>query len=116
MSENPNFGDRLDSWKEIASYVGRDVRTVIRWEQEGGFPVHRIPVGQRRSVFAYRHEIDEWLRASDLRDGESTDLAHTPNEEAEALLEVEAGEERTSPDSESHQPPERKAPSSSPTP
>ena len=24
--------DRLDSWKEIAAYLGRDVTTVQRWE------------------------------------------------------------------------------------
>lgn len=63
MSEIPVITDRLDSWKEIASYVGRNVRTVIRWEQGGGLPVHRIPVGQRQAVFAYRHEIDAWLQS-----------------------------------------------------
>jgi hypothetical protein len=53
---------RLDSWKEIAEYVGRDVRTAIRWERERGLPVHRVPGGRRGAVFAYRHEVDEWLR------------------------------------------------------
>ena len=62
MPEQPTATDRLDSWKEIASYVGRDVRTVIRWEQRGGLPIHRVPVGQRQAVFAYRHEIDTWLK------------------------------------------------------
>lgn len=62
MSEGAGVTDRLDSWKEIASYVGRDVRTVIRWEQQGGLPVYRIPVGQRQAVYAYRHEIDAWLK------------------------------------------------------
>jgi hypothetical protein len=33
---------RLDSWKEIASYLGRGVRTVQRWECEEGLPVHRL--------------------------------------------------------------------------
>lgn len=61
MSTNPQHGDRLDSWKEIAAYVGRDVRTVIRWEQRGGLPVYRVPVGQRQAVYAYRREIDAWL-------------------------------------------------------
>lgn len=54
--------DRLDSWKEIADYVGRDVRTAIRWERDRGLPVHRVPGGRRGAVFAYRGEIDEWLR------------------------------------------------------
>jgi Tol biopolymer transport system component len=61
MSEGAGVTDRLDSWKEIAAYVGRDVRTVIRWEQRGRLPVYRIPVGQRQAVYAFRHEIDEWM-------------------------------------------------------
>ena len=34
---------RLDSWKAIAAYLGRDMSTVIRWEKEKGLPVHRLP-------------------------------------------------------------------------
>src|ERR1700679_3188686 len=33
--------DRLDSWKEIATYLNRDVTTVQRWEKREGMPVHR---------------------------------------------------------------------------
>ncbi|MCU1257033.1 MAG: repeat-containing protein, partial [Candidatus Angelobacter sp.] len=36
-----NLVDRLDSWKEIASYLRRDVRTVQRWEKKEGLPVYR---------------------------------------------------------------------------
>jgi hypothetical protein len=53
---------RLDSWKDIASYLRRDVRTVIRWEKQKGLPVRRVPGGQRQSVFAYTAELDSWLR------------------------------------------------------
>ncbi|HLB89863.1 MAG TPA: hypothetical protein VJK29_19555, partial [Terriglobales bacterium] len=52
---------RLDSWKEIAGYLHRDVRTVIRWEKERSLPVHRLPGGKRHGVFAYPEEIDAWL-------------------------------------------------------
>lgn len=52
---------RLDSWKEIAEYLGRDVRTAMRWEQELGLPVHRVPGGLRRGVFAISEEIDAWI-------------------------------------------------------
>src|SRR4051812_15015528 len=60
---------RLDSWKEIAEYLGRDVRTAMRWE-DLGFPVHRVPGGQRPGVFAIPDEIDIWLatRENDLPD------------------------------------------------
>ncbi len=62
MPQDDPATDKLDSWKEIAAYVGRDVRTVIRWEQNGGLPIYRVPVGQRQAVYAYRHEIDEWMK------------------------------------------------------
>lgn len=63
MLQDVSDHDRLNSWKEIAAYVGRDVRTVIRWEQRAGLPVYRIPVGQRQAVHAYRSEIDAWMRS-----------------------------------------------------
>jgi len=54
----------LNSWKEVAQYVGRSERTIQRWEREFGFPVHR-PAGKlRSSVIAVAAEIDEWIRKS----------------------------------------------------
>ncbi|MGH8167353.1 MAG: TolB family protein, partial [Woeseiaceae bacterium] len=53
-------GDRLDSWKRIASYLKRDVSTVQRWERREGMPVHRHLHGKLGSVFAYRSELDDW--------------------------------------------------------
>jgi hypothetical protein len=55
---------RLDSWKDIAAYLQRDQRTAMRWEKEGGLPVHRVPGAKRHVVFAYSHEIDAWLIGS----------------------------------------------------
>lgn len=57
--------DRLDSWKEIAAYLRRDVRTVQRWEARIGLPVHRhTPERAKGSpVHAYRSELDQWLHA-----------------------------------------------------
>lgn len=55
---------RLDSWKAIADYLGRDVRTVRRWEQDRRLPVHRVPGEHRGGVFAFTEEIDQWLRQS----------------------------------------------------
>jgi Tol biopolymer transport system component len=52
---------RLDSWKEIAGYLHRDVRTAIRWEKEKALPVHRVPGGKRHVVFAYTAQIDAWM-------------------------------------------------------
>ena len=67
---------RLDSWKEIAAYLKRSVRTVQRWEREEGLTVHRRGSAPNtrnheaynkannnrtiKQVFAYRSEIDAW--------------------------------------------------------
>jgi Tol biopolymer transport system component len=61
MQEELTHGERIYSWKEIGAYLGRDARTVIRWEKEKGLPVHRVPGGQRKGVFAFRRELDAWL-------------------------------------------------------
>ena len=106
MSVTPGVTDRLDSWKEIARYVGRNVRTVIRWEQVGGFPVHRIPVGQRQGVFAYRHEIDSWLAGSNIASGESHGDVRATDGNAGSLPENEADPDYLPPD-----PPSAEAPS-----
>ncbi len=53
-------GERLDSWKEIAAYLKRDVRTVRRWEKTQNLPVHRHAYLKRGLVYAYKPEIDEW--------------------------------------------------------
>ncbi|HEX4311007.1 MAG TPA: tetratricopeptide repeat protein [Acidobacteriaceae bacterium] len=54
---------RIDSWKEIAAFFGRDERTVKRWEKERGLPVHRLP-GERGGVFAWSSELTAWLNSS----------------------------------------------------
>ena len=53
---------RLDSWKEIAAYLRRQVRTVNLWEKTEGLPVHRHLHSTRGTVYAYRSELDEWFR------------------------------------------------------
>jgi tetratricopeptide (TPR) repeat protein len=54
---------RIDSWKEIAAFFGRDERTVKRWEKERGLPVHRLP-GERGGVFAWSSELTAWLNSA----------------------------------------------------
>jgi TolB-like protein/Flp pilus assembly protein TadD len=53
--------ERLESWKEIAAYLNRDVRTVQRWEKNEGLPIHRHQHDKLASVFALRSEINIWL-------------------------------------------------------
>ncbi|HSK78309.1 MAG TPA: hypothetical protein VLQ45_17790 [Thermoanaerobaculia bacterium] len=71
MTEEPPFpppppppaeGDRrLDSWKEIAAYFDRRVRTVQRWEKSEELPVHRLHHETGSSVYAYTSELDAWV-------------------------------------------------------
>ena len=56
----------LNSWKEIAAYLGRGVRTVQRWEKIG-LPVCRVGVGTRSPVLAYTQEIDFWIQTAQGR-------------------------------------------------
>ena len=56
-----NSVDRLDSWKEIASYLRRDVRTVQRWEKKEGLPVYRHQHDKLGSVYAYKPELTAWI-------------------------------------------------------
>ena len=59
---------RLDSWKAIAVFFGKDERTVKRWEKERGLPVRRLP-GARGTVFAYTAELEQWLAGGESSPG-----------------------------------------------
>src|SRR6267142_218096 len=58
--QEASISERLDSWKEIAAYLKRDVRTLHRWEHTEGLPVHRHPHQKRGSVYAFKAELDHW--------------------------------------------------------
>jgi hypothetical protein len=69
MGAIPRIPERriLNSWKEIANYLGRGVRTVQRWESQLGLPVHR-PAGKDHSaVLAFSSELDQWLDSRPVR-------------------------------------------------
>ena len=70
-------GVRLESWKEVAAYLHRTVRTVQRWEREQGLPVHRLKHNRLASIYAYPEELDRWWEARRLV------LEATPNGEDE---------------------------------
>jgi Tol biopolymer transport system component len=60
LSPSDSLAGRLDSWKEIAAFLGRGVRTVQRWERHEGLPVHRLAHEKRGSVYAVRLEVSAW--------------------------------------------------------
>jgi eukaryotic-like serine/threonine-protein kinase len=76
LPDNPtgNVADRLDSWKAIAAYLGRDVTTVQRWEKRERLPVHRHQHDKLGSVYAFKSELDAWWqhgrRKLDTSEGE----------------------------------------------
>jgi len=85
-------GSRLDSWKEIADYLGRNVRTVTRWADERGLPIHRVPGGKRRVVFAYKDEVDAWLNSRDAN-ASSSNVSYQEAEEPETKVSTQPGSE-----------------------
>lgn len=60
---------RLDSWKEIATYLKRSVRTVRRWERQERLPVHRHVHGKQGTVYAFAREIDTWQVGRSVEEG-----------------------------------------------
>jgi len=58
----------LNSWKEISSYIGRGVRTVQRWEELYGLPVHRAAGRDSSAVYALSDEVDAWLRMGKMHE------------------------------------------------
>src|SRR5579863_949155 len=77
MSQERPANDRLDSWKEIAAYLKKEVRTVQRLEKSLGLPVRRLAHGKQGSVFAYKSDLDAWWQES------QTKIPHDEDEEQE---------------------------------
>ena len=67
--DRPEPEERLDSWKAIASYLNRDVTTVQRWEKRESMPVHRHLHDKLGSVYAFRSELDAWVRSRKAQPG-----------------------------------------------
>ena len=88
-SKPSNARQRLDSWKEIAAFFGRDERTVNRWEKELGLPIHRLP-GTKGRVYAYTDELIAWSAAAKNGDATSPgrDSVGQPGVNASALTAV----------------------------
>jgi hypothetical protein len=74
----------LNSWKEIAAYMGRGVRTVQRWERELGLPVRRPRGKERSAVIALTSDLDTWLH----KVPQGTLNSHPSNEEKRDKLHV----------------------------
>jgi TolB-like protein/Tfp pilus assembly protein PilF len=78
--------DRLDSWKEIAAFLDRDVTTAQRWEKREGMPVHRHVHDKRGSVYAVGSELEAWLQSrrqslGDEDEGQPSEAAVEPEDD-----------------------------------
>jgi hypothetical protein len=82
-NERSGDGDRLNGWKEIASFLGKGVRTVQRWELHYDLPIHRIGRDGGEIVFAFRSEIDQWSRSTTL--AKSSPRGHQPPREVPSV-------------------------------
>jgi Tfp pilus assembly protein PilF len=93
---SPRPNRRLDTWKEIGAFFGRDERTVKRWETTRGLPVHRVPGAGRANVYAYTDELAEWLDGSKITAEQEVDShpdaanGFTAEAEAGPVIEMEA--------------------------
>lgn len=69
---------KLVSWKEIAVHLGREIRTVQRWEKTEGLPVRRHEHKKRSTVYAYACELDDWFKKRQPTDDPEADAAFEP--------------------------------------
>ena len=82
---------RLDGWKSIAEHLDRSCRTIQRWNEVYGLPVHHLG-GDKSPVFAYADQLDDWMRnrGQDLMD----EPPEIPGSLPYAPLELEGSDHR----------------------
>ena len=77
-------GDRLEGWKEIAVFIGRDVRSAMRWK-ERGIPVRTVPGGKRSRVSASRKEISQWMSGKLAEPSPEVPVLGPPNSDRSSI-------------------------------
>jgi hypothetical protein len=75
---NSSEGRIFSSWKEIAAFLGRGVRTVQRWETTLGLPVQRPNGYGSNVVVATESDLRQWLSQG----GERSDKHRTGTDAA----------------------------------
>jgi TolB-like protein/Tfp pilus assembly protein PilF len=96
VDEQP--GRPLDSWKEIASWFHRSEKTVRRWEEREGMPVHRQIHNKRGSVYAYPNELRAWWESRQLQDATEDEPPDRPLHDPEAEVAVNGSASRVPPE------------------
>lgn len=73
------MSERIDGWKAIGAYFGRDRTTAIRWAASRGLPVRRMPGGKRATVYALKSDLDRWLAGQpDVDESDLSDSSEAP--------------------------------------
>ncbi len=89
---SPLSDKKLVSWKEIAAHLGRETRTVQRWEKTEGLPVRRHEHQKKSTVYAFTSELDEWFKRRQPADDPEADAAFVPEPDVDASSDVVANE------------------------
>jgi hypothetical protein len=77
MGAENNKGEILSSWKEIAGYLNCGVRTCMRYEEKYGLSIHRLEEKPKTHVFAYKNELDEWIKKrANLKENNRTEIKY----------------------------------------
>lgn len=71
---------RINGWKAIGAYFGRDRTTAIRWSKDRGLPVHRLPGGKTATVYALKSELDDWAKGQPAEADAVVQLAEATTE------------------------------------
>ena len=79
----------LTSWKEIAAFFGKGVRTVQRWEQKLGLPILR-PNSRKGIVIAKATELENWIKRNSVSTGGriSVRTANNSSEDLQLIKEL----------------------------
>src|SRR5450755_1165109 len=89
---------RLDLWKEIASYLNRSEKTVRRWEESEGLPVHRLLHEKRSSVYAFTDELDAWFKSRHSQDAANADSPEEQPYDLEQKMVIDEPEKQHHPE------------------
>ncbi len=79
----------LSSWKEIAHFFGKGVRTVQRWEKTLDLPIHRPPGAPSNVVLARTSDLEEWMHGGHARAAVEHDEDNSSTAMTDALAALE---------------------------
>jgi hypothetical protein len=100
---------RLNGWKAIAGHFKRDRTTVMRWSQTRALPLYRVPGSGSSSVYAFSHELDEWLAKTEQGDETVKIVERIEAEPIEVTLSADIVEEKSPALKAAPNPPPRRA-------